>query len=69
MDTCILFSMSGRSIDNVDAGPRCQLVDLGQGELIFSLYLKLKSDIFPGITLGVGYLPSNRYQNMKEHVW
>ena len=61
--------MSGGYIDKVGEASGGQLVDLGQGELIFFLYLTLKSEISPRITLAVGKLQSNGSQNMKEHVW
>ena len=60
--------MSGIIFDKIGAGPRCQLADLGQGEVTFSQYLKLKSAIFPGISLAVSQLLPNRCQNMKEQV-
>ena len=61
--------MSGRYIDKIGAGSGGQLADLEQGELTFSLHLKLNSAIFPRITLGVGLLLSNGYLHIVQHVW
>ena len=61
--------MSRRWIDKVGETSGSQMVDLGQGEHLFSLYLKVKSHRLPGITLAVGKLQSNGSQNMKGHVW
>ena len=60
--------MLGNPLDRIGAGSGGQLVELGQEELIFSLYLKLKSVIFPGISLAVGQLSSNGYLHIVEHV-
>ena len=60
--------MSGRYIDKIVAGSGGQLADLGQGEVTFSLHLKLRSAIFPGISLAVGQISSNGYLYIVEHI-
>ena len=61
--------MSGRPIDKIGAGSKGHLVDQGQGELIFFLYLRQKFHRITRITLGIRKLSSNRLQNMKEDIW
>ena len=60
--------MSGRSTPKIDAGVGCQLVEPGQGEVIFLCISPCKSDRIPGIAIEPEMLQSDGSQNMKEHV-